>query len=126
MRTGSGVAVAENAGAGRSIPAHLAQFAEAQRIIVLDAIRTDLLQPDASPAEPSSSINGAMNGALQPPALQHNPLASHHCRVSAELGVASVRCVPWLFHLAGAGRGANRVHTVALVLGEPFVSFLSC
>ncbi|BDA43320.1 GTPase-activating protein GYP7 [Coccomyxa sp. Obi] len=61
VRTGSSVAVAENAGAVRSVPAHLAQFAEAQRIIVLDAIRTDLLHPDASP-ESSGSMHGAMNG----------------------------------------------------------------
>lgn len=66
VRTGSSVAVAENTGAVRSVPAHLAQFAEAQRIIVLDVIRTDLLQPDASP-ESSGSMHGAMNGesALQ-------------------------------------------------------------
>jgi hypothetical protein len=61
VRTGSSVAVAENAGVGRSVPAHLAQFAEAQRIIVLDAIRTDLLQPDAA-SESSHRTNGAMNG----------------------------------------------------------------
>ena len=61
VRTGSSVAVAENAGVARSVPAHLAQFAEAQRIIVLDAIRTDLLQPDAA-SESSHRTNGAMNG----------------------------------------------------------------
>lgn len=61
VRTGSSVAVAENTGAARSVPAHLAQFAEAQRIIVLDAIRTDLLQPDAA-SESSHRTNGAMNG----------------------------------------------------------------
>ncbi|KAK9915184.1 hypothetical protein WJX75_005786 [Coccomyxa subellipsoidea] len=63
VRTGSSVAVAENAGVGRSVPAHLAQFAEAQRIIVLDAIRTDLLQPDAA-SESSHRTNGAMNGLV--------------------------------------------------------------
>ncbi|EIE22335.1 RabGAP/TBC [Coccomyxa subellipsoidea C-169] len=63
VRTGSSVAVAENTGAARSVPAHLAQFAEAQRIIVLDAIRTDLLQPDAA-SESSHRTNGAMNGLV--------------------------------------------------------------
>ncbi|KAK9829211.1 hypothetical protein WJX72_004520 [[Myrmecia] bisecta] len=64
VRTGSGVSVAENAGTERSIPAHLAQFAEAQRIIVLDAIRTDLLQPDhLLRCEQSNTHMGPSNGS---------------------------------------------------------------
>lgn len=58
VRTGSGVAVAEMSSGERSIPANVAQFAEAQRIIVLDAIRTDLLQPDGGRPEHAASMNG--------------------------------------------------------------------
>ena len=45
VRAGSEVAMAQQAGAMQPLPPHLAQFAEARRIIVLDAIRTDFSQP---------------------------------------------------------------------------------
>ena len=65
VRTGSGVCiVAEEAPAQpRSVPAHLAQFGEAQRIIVLDAVRADLGGgPRVGACEAAGALNGAING----------------------------------------------------------------
>lgn len=71
VRTGAGVAVAGNANPAQSLPAHLVQFAEAQRIIVLDAIRTKLpILPNAAAAVASAGpdgrapVNGAVNGGM--------------------------------------------------------------
>ncbi len=59
MRTGAGVAVAGNVNPAQSLPAHLVQFAEAQRIIVLDAIRTKLpVLPNAAAAVASGTFTG--------------------------------------------------------------------
>ena len=64
MRTGSGVCIAEEAAAQpRSVPAHLAQFGEAQRIIVLDAVRTDFESQRGGSCETAGALNGAINGA---------------------------------------------------------------
>ncbi len=68
VRTGSGVSIAEDAIAGqRSVPARLAQFGEAQRIIVLDAVRTDFAS-GAARTETAGALNGAINGVRGLPA----------------------------------------------------------
>lgn len=58
IRTGAGVAVA-GAAPLPPLPAHLVQFAEAQRIVVLDAVRTKL---PPLPAGDARAANGATNG----------------------------------------------------------------
>ena len=62
VRAGSGVAMAEHAGAAQPLPPSLAQFAEAQRIIVLDAVRTDFSQPGQRSAASSGNSGAAIRG----------------------------------------------------------------
>ena len=62
VRAGSGVASAGDAHAAQPLAAQLVQFAEAQRIIVLDAVRTDFSQARHTSAASSSSTAPAMKG----------------------------------------------------------------
>ena len=59
---GSGAAMAEHAGAAQPLPPSLAQFAEAQRIILLDAIRTDFSQSGQRSAAGSGNSGSANRG----------------------------------------------------------------
>jgi hypothetical protein len=69
VRAGSGVAVAEGASAAQSVAPQAVQFAEAQRIIVLDAVRTDFshsgLRPSAGAGSSAPAIRGGSWGQLQ-------------------------------------------------------------
>ena len=62
VRARSGVARADGASTAQPLAPHLVQFAEAQRIIVLDAIRTDFPQSGQKAAASSSSSTPAMKG----------------------------------------------------------------
>lgn len=61
-RAGAGVAMAETAGSAQPLAPHLTQFAEAQRIIVLDAVRTDFSPSGQSSDAGSSSKPPSMRG----------------------------------------------------------------
>ena len=65
VRAGSGKAMAEHAGAAQPLPPSLARFAEAQRIIMLDAIRTDFSQPGQRLAVSSGNSGSAIRGEAQ-------------------------------------------------------------
>jgi len=56
------VARADKAGTAQPLAPHLVQFAEAQRIIVMDAIRTDFPQSEQRAAASSGSSTPAMKG----------------------------------------------------------------
>ena len=62
VRAGSGVAVAEGAGAAQPVAPQVVQFAEAQRIIVLDAVRTDFSHSGQRPSAGAGSSTSAMRG----------------------------------------------------------------
>ena len=62
VRAGSGVAVAEGAGAAQPVAPQMVQFAEAQRIIVLDAVRTDFSHSGQRPSAGAGSSASAMRG----------------------------------------------------------------
>ena len=74
MRAGSVGAMAENAEAQQQMSSQLVQFAEALRIIVLDAVRTNLSQARQMPAASSSSIPPAIKGGSS--SLQGNKPAA--------------------------------------------------
>ena len=62
VRAGSGVAVAEGAGAAQPVAPQVVQFAEAQRIIVLDAVRTEFSHSGQRLSAGASSSASAMRG----------------------------------------------------------------
>ena len=62
VRTGAGEAAAEHASAAQPLPPSLAQFAEAQRIILLDAVRTDFSQSGQRSAAGSGNSGSANRG----------------------------------------------------------------
>ena len=62
-RAGTGEAKAGSAKARQALSSQLAQFAEAQRIIVLDAIRTDFSQSRQMPAASFTGTRSAHTGS---------------------------------------------------------------
>eukprot|EP00884_Botryococcus_braunii_P012753 jgi/Botrbrau1/21479/Bobra.0216s0087.1 len=104
VRTGAGVSLLENGPEAKPIPPHLAAFAEAQRIIVLDAIRTDLLIPNGQQGNGSgrSSMTGQASSGGETKLPWTSSLAEEALRDAAHLSPAGKRQAARLINLLTA------------------------
>ena len=84
VRAGSGKAMTKHGDIAQPLPPSLAQFAEAQRIIILDAVRTDFSQSGQRSAASFGNSGSAIRGEAQETAhilSRYNPAAP--CQLSS-------------------------------------------